>query len=381
MNPTAISRSRIRGWSLRLGRMAGVDVFVHATFAALLAWLAASELAQGKSPAAIGASLVFVTALFGCVVLHELGHALAARRYGIATRDITLYPIGGVARLERIPDVPREELVIALAGPLVNVAIAGVLLVALWVLRESGAGASYATDILPKLLVANVGLAAFNLLPAFPMDGGRVLRALLARRRGRAQATRAAARIGKGLAVLFALGGLFGAPTLLLIALFVWIAGEHEARGVEIEDALHGLTVARGMETRFHVLSPEDPISYARSLILAGAQVDVPLVDPSGKLMGLVGPEDVARGLLQLGESAPVSAVCRADVPCVDPNEPLSTALARLAPTPWRTAPVVDGQGRLLGLLSSENVVELVMFREAQTAHAHLGTGVLRRSP
>lgn len=228
-------------WSWRIGRLAGIDLFVHATFVLLLAWVAWREYPYGV--AAVGASLVYIVALFAIVVLHELGHALTARRYGIRTRDIILLPIGGVARLERMPRDPRQELLVALAGPAVNVAIAIVLY---GLLRLTGTAPSadlYAVDLLSstrafvyQLALVNVMLAVFNLLPAFPMDGGRVLRAILAMRMSSyARATTIAARVGRAFAVILGIVGIyeFQNPFWVLIALFVWMGAGSEAAAVQ----------------------------------------------------------------------------------------------------------------------------------------------------
>lgn len=206
-------------WSYRLGSLFGIPVYLHLTFLLLLGGLGVISLVQAGLGAALG-TVLLVSAVFGSVVLHELGHALTARRFGIRTRDVTLLPIGGVASLERMPRDPRQELLIALAGPAVNVAIAGVL--GIWVFLFGGWFAS-------RLLTINLALAIFNMLPAFPMDGGRVLRAVLARRIGHWPATEAAALIGRGLAIVLGIAGLFTNPMLVLIAIFVWFGAGQEA--------------------------------------------------------------------------------------------------------------------------------------------------------
>ena len=212
----------------KLGELAGIDVYVHWSFWLLPAWILMS--AGGGLSAALS-SVIFVFAVFGCVVLHELGHALAARQFGIGTRDITLYPIGGVASLERLPKNPVKELVIALAGPAVNVAIAGAIFFGAILLS-----AGYQTSLLGlaggaflvNLMWVNVALVVFNLLPAFPMDGGRVFRAFLAMRLPYARATVIAARVGQLIAVLLGLVGLFSSGTLVLVAAFVFLAAQAE---------------------------------------------------------------------------------------------------------------------------------------------------------
>ncbi len=225
------------GWSWRIGRIAGIDVYVHFTFLLLLAWVGIEHyLAHGDIGEAMG-GLAFILALFGIVVLHELGHALTARRFGIRTRDIILLPIGGVARLERMPDDPRQELLVALAGPAVNVVLAAVIYVVLSFgqgLSPVGEAMRVGGGFLEQLFWVNVSLALFNLLPAFPMDGGRVLRALLSLRMERVRATEVAARIGQGLALLLAFLGLFSNPMLVFIGLFVWLGASEESSMVQV---------------------------------------------------------------------------------------------------------------------------------------------------
>jgi Zn-dependent protease len=233
-------------WSLKLGKIAGIDVYLHWTFFLLLGLVFFSDLGQGTGiPAAIQAVL-FVLALFACIVLHELGHALAARRYGIPTRDITLLPIGGVARLERMPREPKQELWVAVAGPLVNVAIAACLAAILLVIRYGRIGLlAPIGGFLWPLLLMNLFLVAFNMLPAFPMDGGRVLRALLACKLEYVRATRIAARVGQAMALLFIAAGAFGymtglkalsapQPMLVLIGAFIFIGARNEAHIAEV---------------------------------------------------------------------------------------------------------------------------------------------------
>ena len=240
-------------WSLRLGSYFGIPVYMHLTFLLLLAWVAIVHWMQFRSGDAVFNGIVFIVLIFLCVVLHEFGHALMARRYGIRTRDITLLPIGGLARLERMPEDPRQELWVALAGPAVNLVIA----VALWmVLIASGALVPVERltmtggPFLERLMLVNVFLLAFNLIPAFPMDGGRVLRALLATRLEYTRATSIAATIGQLVAFAFGFIGLFGGnPVLLFIAFFVWIGAAQEASMVQMKSSLSGIPVSRAMIT------------------------------------------------------------------------------------------------------------------------------------
>ncbi len=356
-------------WSWKLGEVAGIGVFVHATFLLLVAWVALAHWVSERSAAAALGGAVFVVALFGCVVLHELGHALTARRYGVRTRDITLYPVGGVARLERIPEVPRQELLIALAGPAVNVAIAS----ALWLLLSAAGGAAPLPELdvakgpfLERLLLVNLFLAGFNLIPAFPMDGGRVLRALLATRLSYVRATELAAGVGQAIALLFAFVGLFTNPFLVFIALFVWLGASSEAAMAQMRSAFSGLPVSRAMLTEFAVLAPGDPLSRAVELTLSGSQSDFPVLD-AGRPVGVLRQGDLLAGLSQQGAEAPVAAFMRPGVEIVEPSEMLDDVFARLQDHETRTLPVMRG-GSMVGLLTLENLGELVRIQAAMAA-------------
>lgn len=282
-------------WSWRIGTFAGISVYMHATFLLLIGWIA---LQNRQSVQAMVTSVAFILALFLCVVLHEYGHALTARRYGIKTKDITLLPIGGIARLERMPDDPTQELWVAIAGPAVNVVIAA--LIAAWLfltgqfqnLTES---TLMAGGFLGRLMMVNVFLVAFNLLPAFPMDGGRVLRALLSRRMEYTKATQTAASIGQGMALLFGFAGIFGNPFLVFIALFVWIGAAQEAAMVQMKSALEGIPVSRAMITDFRVLPADARLSDAINLILRGSQLDFPVLG-GGQAGGYSNKGEIASG-------------------------------------------------------------------------------------
>ena len=353
-------------WQWKLGTFAGIDVFVHATFLLLIGWIGYSHWLEYGTIAKVIEGILFILALFLSVVLHEYGHALTARRYGIKTRDITLYPIGGVARLERMPDKPIEELWVALMGPAVNVVIAAILFVYLYV---SGSLAQM-TDLtvasgsfLTRLMVVNISLVVFNLLPAFPMDGGRVLRALLAMRMDYVRATQIAATIGQGMAFLFGLAGLFGNPFLLFIAFFVWIGASQEASMVQMRNSISGIPVTNAMQTKFEILSPSDRLDRVVSLILAGSQQDFPVVE-DGQFICVLTRDDFIKALSQQGQSTPVGDVIRRNVPTVDSHEMVEMALTRLQESGAKTLPVMH-RGSFVGLVTSENITEFLMIRSA----------------
>lgn len=354
------------GWSFHLGRLLGIDVYIHFTFLLLLAFIGLSHGLAGRSAEAALNGVLFFAGLFVCVLLHEYGHALAARRYGIGTRDITLLPIGGVARLERMPDKPSQEFVVALAGPAVNIVIAAALYVGLWFGGHWQPLASLSTtsgNLFERLLVANVFLTLFNLLPAFPMDGGRVLRSLLAMRIEHTRATRIAARIGQGMAVVFGFAGLFGNPMLLLIALFVWIGAAQEAAAVEMKTSFADVTVREAMLTDFRSLSPSQPLGDAARLLLAGSQPDFPVIE-NGEVVGLLAHTRLVAALRERGTATPVGEVMERSFQTTSAEEDLDAALARLEPGQPPLLPVIWNR-QLVGLLTAENVGEFYMIRRA----------------
>ena len=353
-------------WSLKLGRILGIDVYVHFTFLLLLGFVGLAHWMTERSLEAALTGLLFFTGLFACVLLHEYGHALAARKYGIATRDITLLPIGGLARLERMPDKPSQELVVALAGPLVNVIIAAGLFLGLTLTGTWQPLASLTTtsgNLLERLLAVNVFLVLFNLLPAFPMDGGRVLRSLLAMQLDYARATRIAARIGQGMAFVFGFIGLFTNPMLLLIALFVWVGAAQEAAAAEMKASFTGVTVREAMLTDFKVLAPENTLGDATRLILAGSQQDFPVLS-SGQVVGMLGHAQLFAALRESGETTTVGALMRREFALLSPSDPLEAAMAPANVEKGLTMPVQAGD-RLVGLLTAENIGEFFMIRSA----------------
>ena len=275
-------------WSVNIGSIAGTAIKIHVTFLMFLVWIFAAGWASGGPEAAMG-SLIFMVLLFACVLAHEFGHIFTARAFGVATPDVILLPIGGVARLERIPEKPSEEFLIAIAGPLVNVAIALVLMVGMRAHLDAqslAAVESTSVSLVDRLAEVNLFLALFNLIPAFPMDGGRVLRALLATRLGHVRATEVAATIGQWCA--FALGflGLFYNPLLIFIAIFVYLAAASEAQLVSLRAMSRDVPVSAAMMTDFATLTPDEHIDAAVQTLLRTSQSEFPVVDgdaPAGR--------------------------------------------------------------------------------------------------
>ncbi len=355
------------GWAWRIGTLAGIRIKVHATFVMLLAWIALSHLMRGHGPGAAAAGAVLTGLVFVIVLLHELGHALVARRFGIGTRDITLLPIGGVARLERMPERPSQEMLVAFAGPAVNVALALALFAATLVTRAPAAPELVHVvggALLTKLMWINVSLAAFNLVPAFPMDGGRVLRAVLALRMGRERATALAARVGRYLAVGFAALGVLWNPWLILIALFVWGAGTEEALAERSRSLLAGVRVRDAMITDLKALSPEDDVRRLADHVPVGFQRDFPVVR-DGAPVGLLTSDGLIEALASGDRDVSVGRVMRTDFRVCEPDAPLGAALEAIDGAAGHALLVVH-DGHLEGMVTPENVSEFVTFRAAR---------------
>ncbi|HOJ33699.1 MAG TPA: site-2 protease family protein [Candidatus Hydrogenedentes bacterium] len=359
-------------WSWRIGRIAGIDIYFHVTFLILVLWVALASWARSQSVADALRGVIFIGVLFGIVVLHELGHALAARRYGIRTRYITLLPIGGVARLEHMPDDPKQELVVSVAGPAVN----AVLALAGFGLLFSMAGISALTPWpmlsmkpLVEFVWINVVLAVFNLVPAFPMDGGRVLRALLALRMDYLRATTIAAGIGQALALLIGFAGLFFNPFLVFIALFVWIGAAEESSMVQMRSALGGIPVRRAMITEYHSLTPEDPLAKAIEFIMSGFQHDFPVV-AGGRVVGILPYKSLMKALSERGAAALVGECMETDFPTANPNEMLNSVFARIGRDNYQFVPVIR-EDTLEGILTPENLAEFLMINAALKSHPY----------
>ncbi len=354
-------------WSWKLGRVSGILIQVHWTFLILIGWVVFMHVRSGADVRQVLLGIALVLTLFTCVVLHELGHALTAQRFGVGTRDITLLPIGGVARLERMPDKPSEEFLVAVAGPAVNVVIAGVLIVVLVLADAMGPITSLARvggNLLVQLAWLNILIVGFNLLPAFPMDGGRILRALLAMKLDYVRSTQIAAGIDQFMAIAFGLFGLLGGnPILLLIAIFVFLGAQAESQQVQLRSAVSGVTVGDAMMTRFRALTPTSTLAEAIDELLAGSQQDFPVVD-RGRVTGMLMRSELVGALKSHGRETGVDRVMRPNCEVLREDESLERALARMRQGKCSALPVVR-QGMLVGLLTLENVGELIMVNSA----------------
>jgi Zn-dependent protease/predicted transcriptional regulator len=349
-----------------MGRLGGIEIRVHWTFLLLIAWILLVHWQQKLELGSTIAALSLILAVFGCIVLHELGHALTGKRFGVRTRDITLLPIGGVARLERFPDDPRQELWIALAGPLVTVAIAAVLFLATrvtgWLFPSTAAAV---VTFFTNLMWINVALAVFNLLPAFPMDGGRVYRAILARRMDYRQATQQAAGMGQTLAIILGiLGFLTFNVILVFVAVFVYLGAQAEAQGAEVRSAIRGVPVRSAMMTRFRTLRSDEPLETAIDELLSGSQQDFPVVDADGRLVGLLPRSALGPALSKSGRQAPISDAMLRECRTVEETDLLEDVFLQMQEAPCPSIPVLH-EGTLVGLVTLENIGEWILVQSA----------------
>jgi len=343
-------------WSFQIARVFGIPIRLHLTFLLLIGWLA--FLARGSANL-----LIVAIGLFACVVAHELGHSLMARRYGVQVVDITLLPIGGVARMATIPREPRQEFWIAIAGPLVNFVLGPALLGLYFALGGAPTLEAMNASPLAQLGGLNLGLGLFNLLPAFPMDGGRILRAVLAMRMPYASATRIATGLGQALAFGLGFLGLLGNPLIIFIALFVFIGAAEEGNRVQTQSFTEGVPVRDAMLTRFFTLQRGESVGRAADLLLAGTQHDFPVIE-GGEMVGVLTRPRLIQALEQQGREVYVSEVMEAAPPAVGPDEPLMDVLERMAAGGLTLVPV-HGPAGLVGLVTMDNTAEYVLVQSA----------------
>ncbi|MAZ15839.1 MAG: site-2 protease family protein [Ahrensia sp.] len=359
-------------WSFPIAKVAGSEIRIHVTFFLLLLWIGIASFQSGGGAAATE-GVLFIIAVFACVVLHELGHAMAARRYGIKTPSITLLPIGGVAQLERMPERPSEEVVVAIAGPLVNVVIAAVLIAILGAFPNLATVANIENPqpgFLSRLAVVNIILVLFNLIPAFPMDGGRVLRALLAMKFNRVRATAIAATIGQITSFIFGfLGLLTGNVLLIFVAIFVYMAATGESQATSFQAIASKVSVRKGMITHYDALGSASTLGDAVEALLRTTQHEFPVIDGGGNLRGVLTRSAMVQALQQHDRSYPVHEVMARDIPLVPDTAMLDAAFKLLQSGGGVPAVgVTDREGRLVGYVTSENIGELMMVNEAAKA-------------
>ena len=355
-------------WSFTIARVAGTKVNIHFTFLILLAWIGL-DLYQKSGAVAAAEGLVFILSLFACVLLHEFGHAFAARHFGIRTPLITLLPFGGLASIERIPKKPQQEIVIAIAGPLVNVVIVAVL----WITRGLGPTWHFPDpeESLPmaeRLLAINIMLILFNMLPVFPMDGGRVLRAVLALIFPWLKATEIASLTGQGLAIaggILAISGPHPQLFLLLIAIFIFFAAGAEANAARTDSALSGLTALQAAESEFHTVKVDDPLSVAIDYLLKSSQQNYPVVNQDGSCVGILTQSALMSHLSQSGPNAQIQEAMQREYPHISPEMPALAALREVQQAKLPAAPLCSSSGQVTHWFTVDNLADVIL---AQTA-------------
>ena len=354
-----------RRWSFSIGTVKGTSVRIHATFLLLLVWAGIGGWLHGGPSAALRI-VTLIALVFFCVVLHEFGHIFAARRYGVRTPEIVLLPIGGVSRLERIPDEPRAEFVIAIAGPLVTLAIAMALLLVLGRMPspEEIEEAQSVHAMVAQLAYINLALFLFNLIPAFPMDGGRVLRAGLAAWLGHTRGTRVAAGIGQACAMFLGLLGIFsGNVILVLVAVFVYFAAGSENGIVALRDITAGKPARESMIDNFVRLQTSDPVAAAASTLIHTGQNEFPVVDGQGRLAGFLTREGIIHALAGAGAETPIARVMQ-DIPQVSQWTRMDEIVPILAGGAQAVGVAAD-DGRCLGYITWENLMEELLISQA----------------
>ncbi len=342
-------------WSLKIGSILGIPLNVHITFILLLILI----YFAGGSVIGVGGiqGVIFVALVFASVVFHELSHSVVARHYGIKVEDITLLPIGGVARMADTPEKPVQEIIIAAAGPAASLFLAFIL----WFVADFfGSGVTISDlsvqgGLLAELTAVNFILAVFNLLPAFPMDGGRILRGFIGLYLSPYRATKIAVGIGQVLAIVMFFGGILsGNFFMILIALFVYLGAEAEERQMGIMVALGGAQAQSAMISELHTLSPQQTVGDAAIRFCTGFQSDFPVMDDR-RLIGLVTREAIVETLHQKGPTALVSEIMVRDFPTANEQTPLTDVLQKMQSTGSKAVPILN-QGELKGLITLEQI-------------------------
>lgn len=350
----------------KLGTIAGIGIFIHWTFTLLIAFIVFINYRNGQNSVQIAWSVLFILCIFITVLLHELGHALTAKRYNIKTKDITLLPIGGIARLERLPENPSEELIVAIAGPIVNFVLAFITQLFITIPQNSEeflaqlSGGVNAHNFFLNFYIVNLTLAVFNLIPAFPMDGGRVLRALLALRLDRKTATIIAARIGQSIAVGFIFIGFFSNPFLILIGLFVIFSAQLETESVEFKNLLEGYTVRDVVMKEYQIIEADEKIKKAVAIILETEHRKF-LVTQNNSLVGTLNKDQIIKALSEKGEEAYIYDVMDKKIDYIDINTPLEIVIERVYEKK-STFLLVKENDQLAGILDSDNLSEFILI-------------------
>lgn len=362
--------------TFKLGKVAGISLFIHWTFSLLIAFIIFINYRTGYNAVQILWSVVFVLCVFVTVVMHEFGHALAAKNYGIQTRDITLLPIGGLARLDKLPEKPLEELVVAFAGPLVNILLA--LITGFFITFPENAEALAAqlstgvnaSNFFLNFFIVNIVLAVFNLIPAFPMDGGRVLRALLAFKFRRHVATRIAARIGQFIAMGFILLGFYSNPFLIFIGLFVIVSAQMETQHAASKFILKGFKVRDILMKQYHSIDANEPIKTAITLLL-DSQSKIFMITENNEPTGTLNRDQIIAALSEKGEDTAVRLAMNKNLIYLD-VETLLEDIFELVSANKSNLMLITENGLLIGVLDTENLLEFLLIKGVKSKNVYV---------
>lgn len=361
--------------SLKLGKIAGIGIFIHWTFSILIAFIIFLNYKTGYTTLQIVWSLLFILCVFVTVLLHELGHALVAKNYNIKTRDITLLPIGGLARIEKIPERPLEELLVAFAGPMVNITLA--LITAFFIAVPETSEAFIATlskgvnasNFFLHFLIVNLWLALFNLIPAFPMDGGRMLRAILSFKFKRHVATKIAARIGQFLAFGFIILGFFTNPFLILIGIFVFISAQMETENVVAKEMLRNHTVRDVLMTKYQTIDANEKIESAVNMLLDSQNKSF-LVTQNGLAVGTLNRDEIIMALSKKENNQTINHFMNPNLIFVDADANLENLFDAISENKL-TLMIVKEKDAIIGTLDTENILEFLLIKEVKTKKAY----------
>lgn len=347
-------------WSFKLARFFDIDIYIHQTFLLLLLWFGFTNYQRHGTFIAALEGVLFIIALFACVVLHEYGHALTARRFGIKTKHITLLPIGGVAAMEKMPEKPSQELLIAFAGPAVNIIIAMGLYMILQMTPtiDQKIPLSISNSWLINLLIVNIFLAIFNLIPAFPMDGGRILRAALAMKMQYANATLWASNIGKLFAILFTAYGLYSNQYMLaLIGVFLWLGATAENKSTQFKHKIKQLSIQHIMIKDFTILRPDDDLAIAERIYQQNLQQDFPIGDKSN-ISHVLSFNALKTALQHYDKSTAINTLSLSEVLTVDIDVNIQQLTEQLKQSPYKMIAVKD-KGHVVGIIGIQQILSL----------------------
>lgn len=356
-------------YSLKLGKPFGIKISIHWTFLLLIAWIVIIDVRQGLNMQQILMSIFFILTLFLCVTLHELGHAITAKRYGSDVRSITLLPIGGMANIKDMPQKPGQELIVSAAGLVVNVIIAGIIWVFLSLgnnlnLQQMNFHAITSQNFFVMLMFVNLFVVVFNLIPAFPMDGGRILRAALSFKLDKVTATKYAKNAGQVFAVAFIIAGMFFNPFLVIIGLFVFLGARAEYEMIKVRQGLNEFKVKDAVTTDYSSIKPDDTLGEVADMLVHHNESGF-VVSTNGSLDGMLTKENIIDGLAKYGKEGKVKEVMNKGIQPVDINSPLHQVFQDMQQNKYSVVPVVSKDDQVKGMLDMENIHELMLVQNA----------------